>query len=253
MSQTVPFNQGGYSFVKGVFQYSAGVRANPGHRIVRVRLAQSIPLHSGFRLVEEWLYDRGRPMVAFCACELRSPAPFSEAGFEAFNETYVGQLSRWGVFDGSLNPVARSNVCPASNPPAEPSLSAFCYTEPSDDERPSFVVAGSAEAPEGKGNYRDNAIRLGDTSPAALCEKADFVLAEMEARLSALGCGWSDTTAVQIYCVHDIHQVFSGELTRRGAALNGVQWHLHRPPVQDLEYEMDCRGVHEEHIAAVPR
>ena len=30
---------------------------------------------------------RGRPLTAFCACELRSPAPFTDAGFRGFNET----------------------------------------------------------------------------------------------------------------------------------------------------------------------
>jgi len=249
MTDTTSFNQGGYSFVKGVYQYSAGVRANPGYRIARVRLQRPLPLKDGFRFVEDWLRRRDRPALAFCACELRSPAPFTQAGFEAFNKIYVGQLTQWGIFDGNLNPVARTNVCPASNPPEEPSLYAFCYTEPSDDARPGFVVAGSAEAPEGKGSYRDHAIRLGETSEDALHEKAVFVLTEMERRLSALGYGWRDTTATQVYCVHDIHRLFASELTPRGVAAHGITLNLHRPPVADLEYEMDCRGIHLEHVA----
>jgi len=31
------FTPGGYRFVEGVFQYSAGVAAEPGHQIVRVQ------------------------------------------------------------------------------------------------------------------------------------------------------------------------------------------------------------------------
>ena len=31
------------------------------------------------------------------ACELRSPEPFTQAGFKAFNELYVGTLREWFV------------------------------------------------------------------------------------------------------------------------------------------------------------
>jgi hypothetical protein len=30
---------------------------------------------------------------------------------------------------------------------------------------------------------------------------------------------------------------------RRGAARAGLTWHFNRPPVQELDFEMDCRGV----------
>ena len=33
------------------------------------------------------------------------------------------------------------------------------------------------------------------------------------------------------------------ELVRRGALRSGLTWHYARPPVVDLEYEMDCRRV----------
>jgi hypothetical protein len=60
-----------------------------------------------------------------------------------------------------VNPVARSNVCPKIDPPSEPSFYAFTYAVPATSAPASFVVAGSGEAPEGKGNYRDHAVRLG--------------------------------------------------------------------------------------------
>ena len=161
---TLTFEPGGYRFVKGVFQYSAGVAAMPGYRIVRVRFHDPVPLAEGFRRIEQIIGAAGRPLTAFCACELRSPAPFTESGFAAFNKIYVGTLERWRMFDGATNPVARSNVCPAIDPPAEPSFHAFAYTELAPDAEPSFVVAGSGEAPEGRGNYRDHIVRLGDVS-----------------------------------------------------------------------------------------
>jgi hypothetical protein len=238
-----PFERGGYRFVEGVFQYSAGVAAEPGHRIVRVQFRQPVPLEEGFRRIEKIIGAAGRPRTAFCACELRSPAPFTESGFAAFNKIYVGTLERWSIYDGKTNPVARSNVCPAVDPPAEPSFHAFSYTEAAAGAEPSFVIAGSGEAPEGRGNYRDHIVKRGDVSPEGLREKARFVLGEMERRMGALGFAWKDTTAAQLYTVHDIHPFLADEIVRRGAARSGLTWHYNRPPVVELEYEMDCRGV----------
>ena len=48
---------------------------------------------------------------------------------------------------------------------------------------------------------------------------------------------------MQAYTVHDFHPVMTEELVRRGAARSGLTWHFARPPVVDLEYEMDCRRV----------
>jgi hypothetical protein len=110
----------------------------------------------------------------------------------------------------------------------------------------SFVVAGSGETLEGKGSYRDHTVALGDISPAGLLAKARFVLGEMERRMAALGFRWADTTGVQVYTVHDIHPFLGAELVRRGAARHGVTWQFCRPPVIDLEYEMDCRRVAED-------
>jgi hypothetical protein len=79
-----------------------------------------------------------------------------------------------------------------------------------------------------------------------MLEKARFVLTEMERRLSVLGAGLADVTATQIYTVHNIHPFLADEIVARGAAPAGVTWYFDRPPVVDLEFEMDCRGVHEE-------
>jgi len=245
---SIEFAPGGYRFIPGVFQYSAGVAALPGFRIERVTFQTTVPLAEGFRRIEQIIRAAGRPVTSFCACELRSSAPFTETGFKTFNEGYVAQLSRWGIIAGGVNPVARSNVCPEVSPPDAPSFHAFAFTVEMPDARPTFVIAGSGEAPEGKANYRDHIVRLGDITPAALRDKAGFVLGEMESRLAALGFQWSDTTATQIYTVHDIHPFLSDEIVERGAAAHGVTWHYARPPVVDIEYEMDCRGVGVERV-----
>jgi hypothetical protein len=162
---SLDFPRGGYRYVPGVFQYSAGVAALEGFRIERVMFRTPVALVEGFQRIESFLNSAGRPMTAVCACELRSTEPMSEAAFRSFNEVYVDRLARWGTFVDGANPVARSNVCPGLSPPGEPSFHAFSYTVEDAGARPSFVIAGSGEVPEGKANYRDHIIRPGDTSP----------------------------------------------------------------------------------------
>ena len=248
MIKTIEAPGSGYRFMPGVSQYSCGIAAIAGYTIERVRFASPVPLRSGFERIADYLKSAGRPLTAFGACELRSPAPFSEAGFRAFNDTYIKTLIDWGVMKDGLNPVARSNVCPKIDPPGEPSFHAFCYTVPADRALPSFVVAGSGESVEGKANYSDHIVSPGDTSPAGMLAKAKWVLDEMERRMSAFGGNWKLTTAVQVYTVQDIFPLLDGELGRRGVLRNGLTWHFNRPPVVGLEYEMDCRCVHVERI-----
>jgi hypothetical protein len=246
MTETI--EREGYLYVPGPFQYSAGVAALPGYAIERVRFANPVPVAEGFRRIEAFLRDATLPLTAFCACELRSPAPFTDAGFIAFNREYVGTLERWGIFADDRNPVARSNVCPEIDKPAVPSFHAFCYVTPATGPGGSFVVAGSGEAQEGSGPYRDKTIRYGDTSPDAIAEKGRYVLGVMEKRMAALGTNWAATTAVQVYTVYDLFPFLGSEIVARGASRHGLTWHFCRPPVIGLEYEMGCRGVMVERV-----
>jgi hypothetical protein len=246
--QTTDFSPGGYRFINGVFQYSGGVAASAGYRITRIRFMSPVPLAEGFRRIEAILREFGRPTTAFCACELRSPAPFSEQGFTDFNKHYVTTLSAWKLFDGTTNPVARSNVCPEIDPPDEPCFHAFSFTVPDTEAARSFVISGSGEAMEGGASYRERTIRHGETGADAMREKAVFVLGQMEKRMQALGFTWADTTATQVYTVHDLHPFLADEIVRRGAARNGLTWHFNRPPVTGLEFEVDCRGVRHEQV-----
>jgi hypothetical protein len=74
------------------------------------------------------------------------------------------------------------------------------------------------------------------------------VLGEMERRMAFFDAGWEDTTSVQLYTVHDVHPFLGDELANRGAARHGVTWHHTRPPVVDLDYEMDCRRLLTERV-----
>ena len=191
MTATHAFAPGGYRFIPGVFPYSGGVAALPGHEIQRVRFHTPVPLAEGFVRIRNILAAAGRPLTALCAC---------------------------------------------------------AFTVPAADAPPSFVVAGSGEVPEGHKDYFDRIIARGDVSPQGLRRKARFVLGEMQRRLSALGFGWHDTTATQVYTVHDLYPFLAEEIVRRGAARAGLTWHFARPPVVELEYEMDCRGVGREEV-----
>lgn len=246
---TVNFAEGGYRFIPGVFQYSAGVAAHSGFRIERIAFKRPVPLSDGFRLAAALIRAAGRPLTSLCACELRSPAPFTDEGFRAFNEAYVGELLRWGMISGGVNPVARSNVCPELSPPSVPCLHAFSFTV--EGRAASFVVSGSGEVPEGKSNYRDHIVCPGDDSAQGLRQKARFVMREMEARLGALGFGWHDATATQVYTIRDFHPFAADEMVSCGAASRGLTWQFCRPPIIGLEFEMDCRGIQFERVIHV--
>jgi len=247
---TREFLPGSYRFIPAVFQYSSGVCALPGFEIERVRFDRPRPLAEGFAQAAHYIQSAGEKLTSFCACELRSPAAFTEAGFLTFNQHYVKTLTEWGIFDGSSNPVARSNVCPEIDPPDQPSFYAFSFVRPIEGQRrpavPDFVIAGGAEARGGAGSYPERIVRYRDLSPDGWREKVGFTVREMESRLAAFGFAWGDTTAAQAYTVHDFHPVMREELVGRGAMRSGLTWHFARPPVVDLEFEMDCRRVSRE-------
>jgi hypothetical protein len=242
MSELIPFPDGGFAYLLGGFPYSQGVRALDGYAIERARFARPLPVQRGFAAIEAHLKSVGRPPTALCAAELRSPKPFSMGGFKAFNTGYVEVLKQWGLFRDERNPVARSNVAPEIDPPGEPSFYAFCYTVPAATPAPSLVVAGSGEWPEG-GKFPDDIVAHGDVSASGLQAKARFVLGKMESRLAGLRAGWRDVNAVQVYTVYDIHEVLRNDIVPRAGNGGGLIWHLCRPPIEGLDYEMDVRGV----------
>lgn len=241
---------GGYRYIPAVFQYSSGVAALPGYRLERVRFSRLLPMAEGFARIKAHLEALGRPLLAFAACELRSATPFSEEGFREFNLGYAQVLREWGVMQGDDNPVARSNVCPEVAPPPESGFYAFTYTVPDTTTGPTFLIAGGAES-RGGGTPQERIVAYGDTSAEGLRLKAKQTLGEMERRLAAFGFGWEDTTAVQVYTVYDLHPFFLDEITTRGAARSGLTWHPCRPPVQKIDFEMDCRGLDHEVILRV--
>ena len=254
MSTTASFAPGGYRYIPAVFQYSSGVAAEPGFEIERARFARPLPLAEGFGAVEAHLRSIGRPAAAFAACELRSPTPFTEQGFYEFNKAYVVTLERWGIYAGGekpVNPVARTNVCPMYDPPREQVMFAFSYTVPARPGAASlgtFVLAGGGEALGSGATHRDRIIRRNDTSPEGMREKVTAVVGEMERRLQLLGFAWRDAVTTQVYTVQDIGHLVGPVLAARGACEGGLVWSYARPPVIELEFEMDVRGAARELI-----
>jgi hypothetical protein len=240
VSSLLPFAGGGYAFLEGVFPYSQGVVALPGYTLERARFARHMPLDEGFRRIAAFLAARGLARTALCAAELRSPRPFSFGGFGEFNRGYVAVLEQWGIFRDGRNPVARSNVAPEVGAPAQPGFHAFCYAVPAAAAAPAFVVAGSGEWPEGS-RFPEDVVARGDLSPAGLAAKARWVLDMMQARLRGLGVSWDLASATQVYTVHDFHPL-AREIVARAAG-SGLTWHYCRPPIVEIEFEMDVRGV----------
>jgi hypothetical protein len=248
----LPNSRGGYSFLKGISPYSGGVVAANGFAIEHVRLSRRLPWKAGFDRIDAHLRAAGRPRQALCAIALRSPKPFSFGGFNDFNAGYAKLLEAWELLVQGLNPIARTNVAPESDPPAEPSLYSFAYSAPSVNAAASFVVSGAGELPEGSLDPHD-VVRAGERSPEALKAKARFVLGLMSGRLQGLGVNWDDVTHTNVYTVHDVNVLLATEiLPRMGRAReHGITWHYARPPIVSVEYEMDLRGCRRDVVIGV--
>jgi hypothetical protein len=166
-------------------------------------------------------------------------------GFKIFNRAYVETLGSWGLYGGGSddNPVARSNVCPQFDPPAEPSLYAFSFTVSAENPQPTCVISGVSEARTVDLPYDQKTIRFGETSLDAMREKTAHVVKEVERRLAVLGFGWQNITATQAYTIYDFHPFCFEEIVKRGAARHGLTWHFCKPPVDALAFEIDCRAV----------
>lgn len=248
---------GGFRFVPGIPPYSAGVRADDDHLIVRTTLTRPTSWLDGFAHIDRVLAAAGRPSQALCAIELRCAAPHSFGGFGSFNDDYRAALDERAILLGDgTNPVARTNVAIGLGPGAATELHAFSHTVPRaaagddgddggvDSPRPSFVIAGAGDLAD-QADLRPEAI-VGGTKPWAETgpARADAVLGEIEARLAALDVGWVDTDSVVVYSVERLGEVMeSTVLPRLGpAARRGVHWYHAEPPIEGLRFEMDTRG-----------
>jgi len=236
-----------YSFIRGIPAYSAGVVARIGYEIVHVTFSRVQSLEVGFKAISDHLTALNLPKYALCALELRLPLALSSEGFRTFNTRYLEALRSWSILlDVDVNPIARTNVAPVLFPPDEPGIHGFSYVGPSSVTEKTFIVAGGGELPDGSTNPVD-IYRRGDTSPLAMLEKARFVVARMETRLRVMGVNWPNVTAINVYTAHELTEKLMTEVLHN-TGNNAVTWNYARPPIKDLEFEMDLRGVKREFV-----
>jgi hypothetical protein len=235
----------GFRLLPGSPVFAGGAVAEPGFGLVHVLLSRWLPLEQGYALVEQYLAGRGRPMQALCGMQLRLPRQLDPDGFNAFNAPYVARLAQWGVVRDRVNPVSRTNVAPAAAAPDEPALHAFTYSVPYEGPMRTFTMSGMTERGPG------GAIAAaGDTSPAGMQRKLDFVAGAVTDRIAELGFGWADATHVELYSGVDIPGALAAlALRAEKAAPRGVRWHHGRPPVSGLEVELEARAVLREEVA----
>ncbi len=250
MSTPLTLNsKGGYRFLRGIEPYSSGVVAQHGHEIVHVTLSKWMNWHDGLVAARQYLEQLGLDHHALCAVELRCPEPHSIGGFVEFNRQYRALLEKWDIPVDGENPVARTNVAPVADPPTETVLHAFSYCTPSETTRTTFVVAGGGELPH-RSLDRDRIVRVGETSAAAMLAKAECVVGIMRHRMDRLSTTDDLISAIDIYTAHTLQQPLADVVVPAlpAASRLGVHWFYSRPPVREIEFEMDMRGVGQEFV-----
>ena len=96
--------------------------------------------------------------------------------------------------------------------------------------RKTFVVAGAAEP-------------IGTEGGPVAYWKA--IVKTIDGHMAALDVGWADATDAQFYGTRADHELFAASgLPRFGElARPGLRWFFSRPPIDDLNLEIDVRGL----------
>ena len=239
--------RGGYLFLPGIDPYSSGVVAAEGFEICHVLLESPVAWETGLHAVHDWLRAQDLSVQALCGVQLRCSEPHSFGSFSEFNSRYRSLLDEWEIPVDGVNPVARTNVAPVLSPPAETTLFAFSFCRRSDVQATTFVVAGGGELPH-RDLRAEHIVRRGETLPDAMLEKASCVTGIMNHRLQKLDVATSPLSTVNVYTAHPVHSLLESVLLADLPAARrcGILWHYTRPPVQEIEFEMDVRYVRTE-------
>ena len=237
---SILFEPGSYYYLPAG-QFCSGVKAAAGFALRRVRFLKPLPIAQGMAVARQVIEAAGRPPAALAACELRSPRPLPRDEFMAFNERYLQALRDNGFPATAPYPVGRSNLAPILSPPAEAVLFAVTFTVPAEGAGGvDYLISGKPESSPG------GVIGGDDISDAGMRVKAEFVMAELRARVAELDADWSAITAAQCYTVRPLEPVIEivmGELPMAWGGLTLVAAH---PPVLDLFFEVDVRSISQE-------
>ena len=231
---------GSHRFLPAISPYSAGFAANPGYAITALAVRKSRTLENGFLAIDEELRRRGLPASALAGLQLRSPGAFSFDAFQQFNLAYNTLLNQRGLILDGVNPISRTNVIPVADGPTQPIIEvAFIVHPASDNGGTDFVVAGAGEIP-GELDPK-NIVARGDLSPNGMNAKVTCVIDIMNERLTALGYDGSSPTEVNVYTVHEIPKL-ARKIAERLPSVNrhGFTHWITKPPVEEIEFEMDC-------------
>ena len=248
MAQQTTLNpNGGYRFLPGIEPYSSGVIAEPGFEIFHVTLLRHLPWYDGLLAARRYMESINLTQHALCGVELRCPEPHTISGFIDFNREYRALLNSWAIPVAGENPVARTNVAPVEAPPSETKLFGFSYAKPSETEATTFVIAGAGELPTRKLDEQ-RIVRLGEVTPEAMLDKARCVVDIMRTRLKGLGAIDEHPTIIDVYTAHDLRASLAEVLIPGlpAAAGVGIRWFYVRPPIVNIEFEMDMRSVRQE-------
>jgi hypothetical protein len=71
------------------------------------------------------------------------------------------------------------------------------------------------------------------------------VIGLMASRLRGLDADWHLVSNVNVYTAHSFTPLLPEIILRRmgSASIHGVHWHYSRPPIKEIECEMDVRGA----------
>jgi hypothetical protein len=241
----------GYSFLEGIAPYSSGVIAADGYEIIHITLAVSLPWEEGMHAARKYVESMGLSQWSLCGFELRCPQPHTMNGFIDFNTNYRALLQDWDMYVDGENPIARTNVAPVLNPPNETMLYGFSVCQESRSSWNTFVIAGGGELVGGL--QKGVIVCEGETDEAAMLEKAQTVARLMKTRLDGLGANGRRLSTIDVYTAHSLYPLIEGALAAEIGAITrrGLQWFYARPPIIEIEFEMDMRGVQQERIVDI--
>lgn len=238
MTQLTFHAPGGYYHLPRRIAFGDGVVAAPGFEIVHATFFNPLPFAQGLDAAVAHLKALGRPVAALCGAELRSPKPFTNAGFGEFNKTYVAKLEQLGVRADGVTPTTRSNVAPVLAAPAEVVLYAFSYSIPSPRKEKTFVASGAADVDD------NGPVAAGDNSPEGIRTKARFVWGELAGVMNNLGVDPASATATNFYTAEALNANLLKIMHSEG--IHGARWYYSLPPIEGLSFEVDVRCCYKE-------
>ncbi len=241
--------EGNFSYLPGSAIYCRGAVADKGYTMAHATFSAPVPLAQGFAQIKSHLKAIGRPMQALAGLELRIAKPLTFEGFGALSAEYVRLLDRFGLRAGENATTTRTNVALERDDiaPKQPSIYGFTYTIPGarSVKRKGFVGSGIGEL---NGSTRESIIALGKTSARAMRTKAEFVMGAIAAQLASLGVTWNDVSTATVYTALGVDSYIEDVVlgVMGPAARHGVRWMFTRPPIEDIEFEVDVRGTSQE-------